>query len=387
MLMLISVTGYSQNMTPLFPISIDDELEDPRALFEEVKDLILQNYYSSELSEEDLYWAGIKGMLRHISPPENPELSTIWTAEEYEKILNSLKGVDVSLGITTTFDSNTGSLTITRIETNSPAKDTLQVHDRILRVDGKSLKGSSVPEINKLMDGPEGSSVTFTINRDIEVFDVSLTRKSFDVNNLVVSLIPARSVALVEIRKVYLGLSEELERELTSLRDIGIKDIILDLRHNSGGVLNEGVKVANLFLSPNNIILRTLARSTDKKPIVADKADSFKFNLILLIDEKTASASEIIAVAFQDHKRATIIGTKTFGKGVIETTYTLSNDYRVKFITNAMYSPAGKSWQAKGVLPDFLVEQNDNSYRALSRLPIENRISRDIYLITALKLL
>jgi len=106
-----------------------------------------------------------------------------------------------------------------------------------------------------------------------------------------------------------------------------------------------------------------------------------------LIDENTASASEIIVSAFQDHKRATIIGTKTYGKGVIETTYTLSNAYRVKFITSAMYSPLGKPWQAKGILPDFLVEQSNASYNNLKDLPLDKRLTSDIYLSTALKLL
>jgi carboxyl-terminal processing protease len=383
---IAAISSLAQSTSPLFPINAEKAPENAEALFREVKGLVLDNFYSNQLTENDLYWAAIKGMLRHISPPENPELATIWTAEEYEKIINSLKGESVSIGIKSSFDSNTGSLTVTEVDENSAAAGVLEVHDRILRVDGKSLKGMSITSINELLDGAENSKVKLTINRDVEIKEVTITRKRFEVSNLIVTPIPAKSAALVEIHKIYQGLTEELETELAKLKDQNIQRVIIDLRHNTGGILNEGIRVANLFLSPRNIIVRTLSRSDQAKPIVADK-EGFDFKLTVLIDESTASASEIIAGAMQDHKRATIIGTKTYGKGVIETTYTLSNAYRVKFITSAMYTPAGKSWQATGILPDFLVEQSDASYKALSRLPVDQRLTKDIYLVTALKMM
>ncbi len=375
-----------QSYEPLFPINVDKASGDQQALFEEVKDQILANYYTEQLKEEDLYWAAIQGMLRHISPPEAPTLATIWTAEEYEKILNSLKGIDVSLGINSTYDANTGSLLVTGIEENSSANGKIEIYDRILRINGEILKGLTINRVNELLAGPEGSEAVLTVNRGIEILKIKVKRQSYEVSNLDVSIITSRSTALVEIRKFYLGLNKDLEAELIKLQESNIQNIILDLRHNTGGVLNEGVQVANLFLSPKNIIVRTKSRSADAQSIAADK-DGYDFTIVMLIDENTASSSEILVSAFQDHKRATIIGTKTYGKGVIETTYTLSNDYRVKFITSAMYSPVGKSWQSKGLLPDFLVEQSNASYDALKELDINKRLSSDIYLTTALKLL
>jgi carboxyl-terminal processing protease len=373
--------------TFLFPVNIDEKPDSVNVMFDEVKSLILDKYYTTEITEDDLYWAAIQGMLRHISPPENPDLATLWTPEAYEKILNSLKGVEISLGIKSSFDSNTGSLTVTTIEENSPAQGALQLYDRILRIDGTNLKGLTLNEIDQLLNGEPNTEVSLTINRDLEIFDVILMRQNFEVTNLKVTQIPSSDVALVEIHKIYQGLTEELDLELQKISQQGINRIILDLRHNTGGVLNEGVRVSNLFLKPNNIIIRTLSRSNEAKPIVADKPDGYSFDMVVLIDEKTASASEIVVSALRDHKRATIIGTKTYGKGVIETTFTLSNEYRCKFITSAMYSPAGVSWQAKGILPDILVEQDDNAYYKYANMPISTRIRNDIYLITALKLL
>jgi carboxyl-terminal processing protease len=383
LLVLLSLTCYGQ-IKPLFPVS-ETQLDSANQVFEEIKDLILSNYYTTDLSESDLYFAAIKGMLRHISPPETPTLATIWTADEYEKILNSLKGVDISIGIKSTFNSRDGSLMVTSIESKSPSEGILYPLDRILRIDGKSLKGISIKEVNKLLNGPEGTEVTLTISRDLEIITQTIERKAFAVSNLEVSTFG--NTALIEIHKIYLGLADELEKELKTLETNNVQNVILDLRHNGGGVLNEGVKVANLFLKAKNIIVRTLSRADQTKPIVADRAVPFEFSLVTLIDGNTASAAEIIASALQDQKRAIIVGHKTFGKGVIETTFTLKNEYRVKFITSAMYTPLGKSWQNKGILPDFLVQQADKSYKELTSLPIEDRINKDIYLITANKLL
>lgn len=387
-ILLFTSAAKAQNaIAPLFPINASHRPEEPQKTFEEVKTLILGNYYSREITEADLYWAAIHGMLRHVSPPENPELARIWTPEEYEKILNSLKGVKVSLGFNSSFNANDGSLTVTEVLDDSPAVGKLMVHDRILRVNGESLRGKSVGTVNDLLDGPAGSEVTLKIIRDIQVLDIRLKREAFSANDLVVTLLPSGDAALVELKTISSGIAKQLEIELQKLAGQQVSKLVLDLRNNPGGVLNEGINIANLFLTKNNIILRTLTRNDKTVPIVADKEAPFDFKIVVLVNQNSASASEIIAGALQDHKRATIIGTRTFGKGVIETTYTLENQYRVKFISSAMYSPAGRSWQAGGILPDFLVEQEPAVYQSLSKLPIGDRLSRDIYLLTALKLL
>lgn len=381
-------SGNAQNsVAPLFPIAINHDFQEPQKTFEEVKTLIVNNYYSRDITEKDLYWAAIQGMLRHISPPENPELAKIWTAEEYENILNSLKGVKVSLGFNSTFNSNDGSLTVTEVLEASPAVGKLSVHDRIVRINGESLKGKTLNYVNDLLDGAMDSEVTLKVARDIEVFDVKLKRTSFPSNDLKVSILPDGKTALVEIKTVSVGVANQLSAELKKLSDQQVKRILLDLRNNPGGVLNEGVNVANLFLAKNNIIVRTLARNDKTVPIVASMEAPYSFDMVVMVNKNTASAGEIIASALQDHKKASIIGTKTFGKGVIETTYTLENQYRVKFISSAMYSPAGRSWQAGGVLPDFLVQQEPSVAESLAKRPIGERMTNDIYLITALKLL
>ena len=379
-------TGYGNQAQSLFSTSTPLDSVGYEDIFEEVKSLILENYYSEELTEKDLYWASIEGMLRHISPPENPDLARIWTPDEYQEILNSLKGEDISLGIKTTFNPNDGSLTVNSISPGSPADGKLETYDRILKINDTLLMGRTTKQVNELLEGPEDSEVRLTVNRGPEIFNLTVVRKKYKVDLLRVFKIPQQT-ALIEIKKIYDGLSDELARELELLKEQNIRRLIIDLRNNSGGVLNEGIKTANLFLEDRNIILRTMSKSDKSaRPIVASSEKFYNFELIILINGNTASASEIIASALQEHNRATIIGNKTYGKGVIETTYKLPSDYRVKFITSAMYSPSGKSWQSKGVLPDLLVEQNDEVYERLSALEVTQRIRKDIFLITAYKL-
>lgn len=370
----------------LFNVTVD-KAEEAEATLAEVQQLILENYYYDGITQEDLNWAAIEGILRHVSPPEAPDLAKLWTDEEYEKILNSLKGIRVSLGFNSSFNSSDGSLTVTSLTDGSEAAQKLQMGDRILRIDDRVLKGMSIADVNALLDGELNQKSKLTVVRDIQVFDVKLIRDSLKVENLVITRIPDRQVALIEVKKIVLGLAGQLQLELEKLESEGITSIVLDLRNNSGGVLNEGINISRLFMKKNDIVLRTQKRSEGVTNYIADKDQFYDLNLAVLINEQTASSAEIICSALQDHGRAILVGKKTYGKGVIETTFTLKNNYRLKFITNAMYSPKGKSWQSKGLLPDYFVDQSQANLQEVSNLDIDSRLRNDLHLSTALKLL
>lgn len=383
---LVVSTQVSAQQQPLFQVTKPNG-EQASATFEEVKELILTNYYYDGLTESDLYWSAIDGMLTHISPPETPNLGQLWTDEEYEKILNSLKGVKVTMGFNSSFNANDGSLTVTSLFPGSEAQKSLKVQDRILRIDGKVLTGLSINQVNQLLDGEVGQSSALKVIRDISVFDVVLKRDSLKENNLIVTKIPGRQTALIELKKMAVGIANELRGHLIALQSEQINSLIIDFRNNRGGVLNEGVNVARQFMKQGDIVLRTQARSNGVNNFTSDATNFPDFSIAILVNENTASAAEIVTAALDDHNRAVIIGKKTYGKGVIETTYQLKNDYRVKFITNAMYGPLGRSWQSVGILPDYFVDQSQANYNQAMQLPIDQRISNDLHLSTALKAL
>ncbi|MFC1866816.1 S41 family peptidase [Thermodesulfobacteriota bacterium] len=381
-----SLADEKADFKPLFPVKLDHGFPDPKETFEEVKGLILNNYYCNEISEEALYWAAIQGMLRHISPPEHPGLAKIWTAEEYEKVLQALRGVQVSIGIKSSFNPREGSLTITEVLPNSPASPILKPFDRILRIDSQQLKNRPLEEVNKLLKGGESTEVTLTVNRDVEVFDVIVKRRKFETQNLIVSPLTDK-IFMVEIKKFTIDLSKKLRVELEKFMEEGFKELIIDLRNNTGGIFAESLRVAELFLPEKDIILRTLQRETGLQNYISVNKEPFKFDIAVLVNPNTASSGEILVSSLQDHQRAVIIGTRTYGKGVFDKTFTLKNDFRVRFVTGAMYSPKGKSWQSKGIAPDFLVEQDDNTLTALLKLGPRQRFRKDVAMITAYKLL
>ena len=137
------------------------------------------------------------------------------------------------------------------------------------------------------------------------------------------------------------------------------------LERYTGGVFAEALRTAELFLPAKSIILRTLQQEANLQNYISSNPSPFDFDLAILVNQKTASSAEILAGALQDHGKGVVIGTKTFGKGVIEKTFTLENEFRVKFITAAMLTPKGRSWDAKGILPDFLVEQDEKILKSL----------------------
>ncbi|MBW2608735.1 MAG: PDZ domain-containing protein [Deltaproteobacteria bacterium] len=376
----------NNSFKPLFPVGLDHDFPEPRKTFDEIKGLILEQYYSDDITEKALYWAAVQGMLRHISPPEEPVLAKIWTAEEYEKILHSLQGVQVSLGIKSSFNPQDGSLTVTDVLPRSPAETILKPLDRILRIDSQPLKGISLNEVDRLLTGEEDTEVTLTVNRDIKTFDVTLKRSRFETQTLVISRLN-NTIALVEIKKFTSDLSKKVSDELEKLKEEGFQGLIIDLRNNTGGVLAESLRTAELFLSENLILLRSLQRETDLQNYISMNDNPFEFDITVLVNRKTASSAEILTSALQDHQKAVIIGTRTFGKGVFEKTLKLKNDFRVKFITGAMYSPKGQSWQGKGITPDFLVEQDDKTLKALLKMEPKQRFHKDVAMITAYKLM
>lgn len=385
----LSATGTESTETkiqPLFGVTLKEDFPQARETFEEVKNLILTNYYFSELTEEALYWAAIQGMLRHISPPDNPDLARLWTAAEYEKILLSLEGVSVSLGLKSSFNANDGSLTVTEIEEKSPAEGIIQPMDRVLRIDGHALKGKSIAEINKLLNGEEFSDVVLTIVRDIKIFDIKLTRVKFQNENLHTYRLSS-NLALLVLDYFSQDISLHLEKELSALKESGIQGIILDLRNNSGGVFGEALKVCHLFVPERGIVLRTYNQQEKLRNYGSGNAAPFEFRMALLVNGNTASAAEVVVGALREQNKALLVGSKTFGKGVFEKTFELKNQYRVKFITGAMYTPKGMAWQGKGFIPDYFVDQDAGSLQVYKKMDIQTRLQKDVALITAVKLM
>ena len=317
------IDGAQSKQAPLFPIELAEEFPKAKQTFNEVKQRLLKHYYSNRITEDALYYAAIKGMLRHVSPPENKDLAQIWSPKQYQSFADILHGVQTAIGVQLKINAADASLTITHVSPNSPADGKLQVHDRILRVNGEKLAGKSFTQINSMLSGPEGSTIKFTVVRDVEVFDAELTREKFNVQNIVVDI--QGQLAYITIDKVTADISIELQKTLTQLAQEGVKELIIDLRNNGGGDFFEGIRMAETLLEKDKVILRILQKKQQIQNYVSTNTSPASFEIVVLVNQNTASSAEIFATALRDHQKARLVGTRTHGKASVEGTYALKN--------------------------------------------------------------
>ena len=377
--------GETAQVPPLFGVELGEPFPEAEATFGEARKLILDKYYSPTITDEALYRGAIDGMLRAVSPPHNKTLSRLFTPEEYGRFTGALSGTRSTLGAQLKFNRDDGSLTVTEIEPGSPADGVLEVHDRIMRVDGKPLRKLSLDALNALIDGPPGTRLMLTVVRDIVVMQVPLTKSAFKARNLEVQDLPG-GIRHVRIKRFYNGVSGDLKEVLPGVGGESLSKLVLDLRGNPGGVFLEGIRVAELFLNARDVLLLTQQRPTAIKRYVSSNEAPIAADVILLVDDQTASAAEILAAALRDHGVARIVGTSTFGKATMEQTFPLGNGHHMKFIIGAMYGPRGVSWFDKGLKPDFYSETG-KALDDLGRLAPAQRLKQDLALATAFKLL
>ena len=361
---------------PLFPVAISDEFPNPQRTFEEVHHLILERYYSDTIDGPSLYHAAIKGMLAHVSPPENKDLAALWSESQYQLLLDALQGVSSSIGVKSTLNQNDASLTVTEVQPGSPAMGVLEPYDRILRIDGESLKGLSPSEVNNRLSGKNGSLVKLKVVRDVEVLNLQIRRESFKVSNITSVVLP-ENIAFIRIHRITTDVSQELARIINDHQERGISKTIIDLRNNTGGVFAEGMRLAELFVAEKGVIARTRRRGENPKTYVSTNPQPFWTSLILMVNGRTASASEIFAAAIKAHGIGRVVGEPTFGKAIMEETFKLENGFRVKFIVGTLLDPRGNSWQNHGISPDIRVAMNDEHRGRLQRLPLDQLLRHD----------
>ena len=381
----IEVKGSKSNQPPLFPTQLKEEFPKAEATFKEVKKRLLKHYYSNQLNEDALYYAAIQGMLRHVSPPNNKELAQIWSPAQYDAFSQILQGVQTAIGVQLQPNLKEGSLTVTQVSQHSPADGKLQIFDRVMRINGEALKGKTINQINKLLDGEEGSTVKVTIVRDIEVMDIELKRTRYNVENIRVKI--QGDLAYVSIANVAENTALEFQKTLSQLDKEGVKKLIIDLRNNGGGDFFQGLRLAESLLPADSVILRIIQKNQEIQNYVSTNAQAPNFKTIILVNQNTASAAEVFAAALRDHQLTRLVGTRSNGKATVEGTYSLKNGYYTKFIIAAMYSPRGQSWHGKGLLPDYFIEANAAKVSAYQKLPLQHQLKTDLQLATAWKLL
>ena len=323
-------------------------------IFSDVLDIVKENYVQ-EVESKELVEGAISGMLRTLDPH-----SSYFDPDAYKELQVETKGSFGGIGIEITIRD--GVLTVVSPLEGTPAYELgIQAGDQILRVDGEPTKEMTLMEAVKKMRGPKGTNVVLTIMRE------EFTKpQDFVVTRATIAIRSVRSKTLepgygyIRLSQFQSSTARDLRKEITNLEkeNKSLKGLILDLRNNPGGLLDQAVKVSDEFLN-EGLILYTGGRlkSQDMRFEAHMNSKPHSYPIVVLVNEGSASAAEIVAGALQDHKRAVVVGVKTFGKGSVQTVMPLRNGAALRLTTALYYTPSGRSIQAKGIEPDIVVER------------------------------
>jgi len=367
-------SGQSQKVSALSNSTYED-----LKVFTDVLGLI-QKDYVEETKSKDLIYGAIKGMLETLDPH-----SAFMPPNMYKEMQEETKGRFEGLGIEITIKD--GILTVVSPIEGTPAyKAGVLAGDQIIKIDGESTKSFTLMDSVKRLRGPRGTKVTISIMREgfTKPRDFTLVRE----------VIPVRSVRheLLEKNYGYIRLSQfqektddEFEKAMKALEEESkgtLKGLILDLRNNPGGLLDQAVKIADRFIE-SGLIVSVEGRKEDQKIKFYAHPDGnpAHYPLVVLVNGGSASGAEIVAGAIQDQSRGIIVGTQTFGKGSVQTIIPLKDGSGLRLTTARYYTPSGRSIQAKGIVPDIIVKplRPEEEKEVLTpKLPTERDLERHL---------
>jgi carboxyl-terminal processing protease len=322
-------------------------------LFAEVFERVRSDYVE-EVSDETLVETAINGMLSSLDPH-----SSYLNAKNYKDMQVQTRGEFGGLGIEVTMENGLVKV-VSPIDDTPAAKAGIKPNDFITHLDGEPVSGLTLPEAVEKMRGPINSNIKLTVRREgKDPFDVTLTRAVVKIQS-VKSHLEGDNIGYIRITSFNEQTDTGLQSAVKSLKEkAGNKLIgyVLDLRNNPGGLLDQAIAVSDAFLERGEIVSTRGRRSDDAQRFNARPGDITNgLPVVVLINGGSASASEIVAGALQDHHRAVLLGTKSFGKGSVQTIIPLPGHGAMRLTTARYYTPSGRSIQAKGIEPDILVE-------------------------------
>ncbi len=317
---------------------------------------LVQQYYVEPVDTKKLIQGAIKGMLRELDPHTNympPEIFKDFeseTAGEFGGL-----GIEISIA--------NGILTIISPIEDTPAwKAGIKPGDKIVSIDGQSTKGFSLVEASALLKGKRGEPITLTVVRDTsdKPLDVTIVRGQVKIKSVKISALDD-GYLYVRITSFIETTSKELEKalaEYSSVHKNKFEGLLIDLRKNPGGLLDQAIKVSDLFLK-DGVIVSTIGRDPKTKEVnrASGKAPYPDLPIVILVNEYSASASEIVSGALQDNKRAVVVGERTFGKGSVQSVIKLGDGSGLKLTVARYYTPSGISIQSEGITPDIDIEE------------------------------
>ena len=313
---------------------------------------IIDKYYLGEIDEEKLKEGAIAGYIEGLGD----EYTEYISKEDMEDYMADTTGNFVGVGIYMVEDTEANKIMVLAPIKGSPAeKAGIQPGDYIISVDGVTYTGEQMTEASNNIKGEEGSKVKIQILRDDETLEFELTRENIKVNPVEGEVLE-NNIGYIEFSSFDDGTAEEFKTKFQELEAQGIKSLIIDLRNNGGGIVDEALEIANYILGKDSVILYEVDKDNNETVEKTTDDPIINMPIVVLTNENTASSSEILAGALKDHKKATIVGEKTYGKGVIQQLLTLPDGSGLKITSEKYLTPNRTEINKVGIEPDEKVE-------------------------------
>lgn len=314
---------------------------------------LLNQYYIGEIDESAMQEGVYKGLIASVDDP----YTVYYTQKEYEKIIESTKGSFQGIGVTVMANKADNTILIVSVIDNSPAYEAqLRPGDKIIKVNGEEVYGDKLDAAVSVMRGKEGTSVKVTIYREStnETLDMDITRRTIE-DVTVKSEMLDNNIGYLKLTGFEEVSFNQFKKAYDELNTAGQKGMILDLRFNGGGQLTTAQDIADLLL-PEGPIVYIEEKGKEKKVSKASDANKIEVPLVVLVNGYSASASEVLTGAIKDYNVGKVVGTKTFGKGIVQTVLSIGDGSGVKITSAKYYTPSGVCIHDIGIEPDYVVE-------------------------------
>ncbi len=354
---------------------LEDSLVDTRVLkkMEDIEDMVHSRFYLSEITDEELETGIYRGMIAALDDP----YSEYYTEEEWQDLLEQSEGIYYGIGAYVSLDTVTQLPRISGIIEGAPAAEVdLRPDDLVYQIDGKDTYGLTLTEATALIKGPEGTTVTLTIVREGEddYLDITIERRKVES--------PTVNYEMYEDKIAYIQITEfddvtvaQFEEALTQAEEAGMQSLILDLRANPGGNMSTVVEIARMLL-PKGLIVYTEDKDGERDEYYCDGKNEIQVPMVVLVDGNSASASEILAGAIQDYGVGTLVGTTTYGKGIVQQLVTMRDGSAVKITISGYFTPKGRNIHGVGIEPDVECPFDGEAYYSDPENPYDNQLEK-----------
>lgn len=315
---------------------------------------MINKLYIGDVDEDAMIEGALKGYVEGLGDP----YTEYYTKEEMADLREELNSEYVGIGVYIGNNAVDNTIVIAGTIKSSPAEEAgLKAGDVVEKIDDVSYTGKQLSEATKVLKAEEGTTVKLTILRDEKEIEINITRRKITVEH-VSSKMMDNNVAYIKIDSFDNNVADSFKSQLTDLMKGNVNGIIIDLRSNGGGIVTEATDIADLFLEKDETILITKSKKDNEEKITKSKQEPIVKNtpVVILVNETTASASEILAGALKDKYNATIVGKTTYGKGVIQSLYNLTDGSGLKITTDEYFTPNHNKIQKTGITPDVEVD-------------------------------